>query len=184
MHDVVFRRQHRRTHLVVGAAVALALTGTLTACGSVSKKPAQPAAAASTTPPTSTGDIAAAIHLADLQNEKRPDTVFSAGATPTFTLVDGKAKITPLHGSNATQWAPGNYRLVVRCIGTGTLTVELQIGEYLTWTTLPACSATSSPGVMGLTLPRRGAGMSVTITPSPDTRAAVAYQVRLLPPAE
>ena len=183
MLDVVFRRHHRRTNLVVAAGLARVVAGTLTACGSESKKPTQPAAAVST-PPTSTGDIAAAIHLADLQNAERPDTVFSAGATPTFTLVDGKAKITPLHGANAKQWAPGNYRLVVRCIGTGTLTVELQIGEYLTWTTLPACSATSSPGVMGLTLPRRGTGMSVTITPSVDTRAAVAYQVRLLQPTD
>lgn len=161
----------------MGAALTMALA--LAGCGSV-KGAAEPAAAVST-PPTDTGDIAAAIHLADLQNAKRSDTVFSAGATPTFTLVDGKAKITPLHGSNATQWAPGRYVLVVRCIGTGTLTAELQIGEYLTWTTLPGCSATSSPGVMGLTLPRRGTGMSVTISPSPDTRAAVAYQVRRLP---
>ena len=180
MHDVVFRRHHRRTNLVVGATLAVALAGTLASCGSTSKNPAAPVTAVST-PPTSTGDIAAAIHLADLQNATRTDTVYSVGAQPSFELVDGKAKVTPLHSSNVKQWEPGDYRLVVRCIGTGTLTVELQIGEYLTWTTLPGCSDTSSAGVLGLTLPRHGTGMSVTVSPSADTRAAVAYQVRLLP---
>lgn len=164
------------------AALALAVAGTLTGCAGSTTKATQPRAVV-TTPPTTTGDIAAAIHLADLQNAQRADTVYSVGATPTFTLVDGKAKITPLHGSNAKQWAAGDYRLVVRCVGTGTLTVELQIGEYLTWTTLSGCSASASPGVIGLTLPHRGTGMSVTITPSLDTRAAVAYQVRMTPPS-
>ena len=180
MHDVVFRRHHRRTNLVVGATLAVALAGTLASCGSTSKSPAAPVTAASS-PPTSTGDIAAAIHLADLQNATRPDTVYSVGAQPSFELVDGKAKVTPLHSSNVKQWEPGDYRLVVRCIGTGSLTAELQIGEYLTWLELPGCSSTSSPGVVALTVPRRGTGMSVTITPTPGTRAAVAYQVRLLP---
>lgn len=165
----------------MGAALALTFAG-LAGCASTPAKPTQPLAVV-TTPPTNTGDIAAAIHLADLQNARRKETVYTVGAQPTFTLVDGKAKITPLHGANAKQWGPGDYRLVVHCIGTGTLTVELQIGEYLTWTTLPACSASPSPGIMGLTLPRRGTGMSVTITPSLDTRAAVAYQVRMTPPS-
>ena len=174
MHDVGTRRPRRRTTFVLGTALTLTLAG----CGTTTA--AAPTATAST-PPTTTGDIAAAIHLADLQNVHRPDTVFSAGATPTFTLVDGKAKVTPLHGANTAVWEPGDYRLVVRCIGTGSLTAELEIGQYLTWLELPGCSSTSSPGVVALTVPRRGTGMSVTITPNPGTRAAVAYQVRLLP---
>ncbi len=174
MHDVGTRRPRRWTTLVGGAALALTLAG----CGTAST--AAPAATVST-PPTTTGDIAAAIHLADLQNVHRPDTVFSAGATPTFTLVDDTAKMTPLHGTNTASWGPGDYLLVVRCIGTGSLTAELQVGEYLTWLDLPGCSSTSSPGIVALTVPRRGTGMSVTITPNPGTRAAVAYQVRRQP---
>ncbi|MBX6356303.1 MAG: hypothetical protein IRZ05_10685 [Micromonosporaceae bacterium] len=165
-------------------AVAVCCAVGLTACD-VRRSPAR--ATSSTLPPSPTQSpndalppqLSEYVAAAERANTQQPETVIRAGARPSLVQADGRRQAMVVRDEGDIDLSPGNYQLVVYCVGAGTLYAHLAIGDESTIKELPPCAVdTVVPATVNVSTTRRAQRVSVILIPVGEVTAGVSYQVR------
>lgn len=115
---------------------------------------------------------------ADRANVRTDNTLVLITARPTVTVRNSELIPMLIRDEGKDRWKAGNYRLLVYCVGTGTVVARLGLGAYSAAAELPPCTPTITTGTVELTLPDPETNSAVLITPAGDGQAAIAYQIQ------
>lgn len=173
---------------VTSAWIATALaTLLLTGCSeeqAVDESPSPSSASGSATP-TQTDDRTSRLarYLADAESHYAPptgDNVSAAAPRPSIREVEGQEQTMIIRDVMEVSAAPGNYSLTVNCTGDGVVVASLIIGSYGTTEVLPDCTPATSTSQISLAVRESSDPTTVTIAPTGDTAAAIAYHLQKL----
>ncbi|MEO3745947.1 hypothetical protein [Plantactinospora sp. B5E13] len=165
---------------MIGVVLVIALLGVTGCTGDGEGPDAEPSgpttiAGAST---TISDQMPHYLREADRANARTEHTVVSTAARPTVTLQDSELMTMVIRDEGQDRWEAGNYRLVVYCVGAGTIYAHFSLGERSEVTELPTCTPTVTTGIVELTLPDPATNSSVLIIPAGNAQAAIAYQIQ------
>lgn len=133
---------------------------------------------ASSAPATMVAQMAQYLRDADRANVRTDNTLVLATARPTVTVQNSELIPMLIRDEGKDRWKAGNYRLVVYCVGTGTVVARLGLGAQSAVSELPTCTPTVTTGIVELTLPDPATNSSVLIIPAGNAQAAIAYQIQ------
>lgn len=119
------------------------------------------------------------IELANEANVEDQTTLVHAAARPTVLYQESSQQTMVIRDEDESSWGPGNYRLVVYCVGEGVLYAHLGIGGRSKVEELPPCSDDITTGVVDLHIPEEVSGLTVIIIPVGPVEAAISYQLQL-----
>lgn len=153
-----------------------------TACsGEANRNPPVPTASKSTVATSSSQidvDMPQFLEKVDQANVEVPGTLVRSGARPTVNHQESGKQAMVIRDEDRSDWAAGNYRLVVYCVGSGTLYAHLKIGESSEISELSPCAPDVTTGTVDVRVNGDSVGATVTIIPAGDVKAAVAYQIQ------
>lgn len=104
--------------------------------------------------------------------------VVSVPARPTVVQRQRGIQTMIIRDEDAGAWAPGRYRLVVRCAGEGVLVAHFSLGERSVIRQLNDCAAASSTDALEVKLDRAARNSVVVVVPAGESMAAVSYQIQ------
>jgi hypothetical protein len=105
------------------------------------------------------------------------DAVVSVPARPTVVQRTTGLQTMIIRDEDAGAWAPGTYRLVVRCAGEGVLVAHFSLGMRSVIRQLNDCAATTSTDSLELTLDQAAQKSVVVVVPAGESMGAVGYQI-------
>ncbi|MEV5691409.1 hypothetical protein [Micromonospora globbae] len=158
--------------------VPLVMTACTPAPDSPSDDAAPSASVSAPASPSLSPEIPRHLLAADRANTKVANTVVAISARPTATIQDSRLMAMVIRDEGRDEWEAGNYRLVVYCVGEGTVFAHFRIGGESGITELPPCSPTVTTGTVDLHLAADAKNSSVLIIPAGNAQAAVAYQIQ------
>lgn len=163
----------------VHAAAALSLAALAAAGCTGGGTPAAPAPSVTAATPGVSPEMPRFLTAADDANAEGPTTVIRAGARPTVVEENSRVQTMVIRDESSSSFAKGDYRLVVRCAGAGTLYAHFAIGKASTIEELKTCGTpTATTSAVSLSVPTDADRLSVIIMPIGNAQAAVAYQVQ------
>lgn len=113
--------------------------------------------------------------------ENSPEAIIVVRAQPSYTIDNGKKTIMPIHDESDAQHIAGRYMLSVGCTGSGTLSIHFSIGDTAKDDSMNCTDGITYSNIyLDLTQPKKP--LNVQITPSDDSRSAIAYKV--VPPSK
>ena len=194
MRENMSVRRHRSgSHRVLLAALATTLV--VTACSPPSGQLADPPSSPN---PSGTGSSAASSPSSSIPGQPSPgmslvsaDLVEKVNAASSVregylvrtsgrpTLIadtDGERQTMTIADTDESAWAAGNYTLRAYCAGTGTVEVSFSLGHTQRGSSL-RCSPDLAIASLRVSTDAESTPSAVTITPSQDSRAAVAYRI-------
>lgn len=118
------------------------------------------------------------LRQADAANAKGDNTIVSITARPTVALQDSRLMTMVIRDEGQDQWEAGNYRLVVYCVGNGTIFAHFRLGEVSKIAELPPCSPSITTGGVDINLTANARNSAVLIIPAGEAQAAIAYQIQ------
>ena len=156
-------------------AVGLAVTLVASACTG-----ADAGAPRSSTTTTGSADFVARMDalMASVNRVQDTDAVVSVPARPTVVQGATGVQAMIIRDEDAGTWAPGTYRLVVRCAGEGVLVAHFSLGQRSVIRQLSECQATTSTDSLELTLDQAAQKSIVVVVPAGESMGAVGYQIR------
>lgn len=170
--------RRRRIALWGPVVAALVLTN---ACSAEGNQPVPPATAQPPKGPATDGvpdQMPAYLAAADRANEEGPTTAIRAAARPTVVQHGATVQTMVIRDEDGSSWPKGNYRLVVYCVGSGTLYAHFSIGDVAKIEEIPPCGTTVTTGAVDVASKSGATKMSVVIVPAGDAKAAVSYQIQ------
>src|SRR5215207_10554015 len=156
---------------VLGCALVVVVAGVTGCTDQKGNKPAAPA-----TEPVVTEEMPKYIEAANKANGESESTVIASAARPTVTEQNRKAMAMVIRDEGNDTWKAANYRLVVYCVGSGTVYAHFTLGAVAKITEVPPCAPTVTTGAVDIKLPSDAANSAVIIIPAGTAQAAVAYQ--------
>jgi hypothetical protein len=106
------------------------------------------------------------------------DAVVSVPARPTVIQRATGLQTMIIRDEDEGAWAPGTYRLVVRCAGEGVLVAHFSLGDRSVIRQLNPCAATTTTDALELTLDRAAPKSVVVLVPAGESMGAVGYQIQ------
>lgn len=116
--------------------------------------------------------------IASVNGVQDSNAVVSVPARPTVVQRASGTQTMIIRDEDAGAWAPGTYRLVVRCAGEGVLVAHFSLGERSVIRQLNACSATTSTDSLELKLDQAAQKSVVVVVPAGESMGAVGYQIQ------
>jgi hypothetical protein len=116
--------------------------------------------------------------MASVNRVQDSDAVVSVAARPTVVQRGTGVQTMIIRDEDAGEWAPGTYRLVVRCAGEGVLVAHFSLGEQSVIRQLNACAPTTSTDSLELKLGQAAQKSVVVVVPAGESMGAVGYQIR------
>ncbi|GAB3618831.1 hypothetical protein GCM10027417_00910 [Glutamicibacter endophyticus] len=126
---------------------------------------------------TGTIKLDAEVDKLDYLLDDGAEHLVASVAHPTATGSTAEPRTTLLINEDDSTWSPGNYELVVRCVGSGQVYSVLTIGSQTVAGEIASCSEPGGEQQLSLTLEQSAENSRVTIIPVGDTRAAVGYVI-------
>jgi hypothetical protein len=115
--------------------------------------------------------------MASVNRMQDSDAVVSVPARPTVVQRTTGLQTMIIRDEDAGAWAPGTYRLVVRCAGEGVLVAHFSLGKRSVIRQLNDCEATTSTDSLELTLDQAAQKSVVVVVPAGESMGAVGYQI-------
>ena len=106
------------------------------------------------------------------------DAVVSVPARPTVVQRATGVQTMIIRDEDEGSWAPGTYRLVVRCAGEGVLLAHFSLGERSVIRQLNPCAATTTTDSLELALDQAAPKSVVVLAAAGESMAAVGYQIQ------
>jgi hypothetical protein len=116
--------------------------------------------------------------MASVNSVQDPDAVVSVPARPTVVQRATGVQTMIIRDEDAGTWAPGKYRLVVRCAGEGVLVAHFSLGERSAIRQLKTCARTTSTDSLELALDDAAHRSVVVIVPAGESMGAVGYAIQ------
>ena len=116
--------------------------------------------------------------MAAVNKVQDSSAVVSVPARPTVVQHQRGVQTMIIRDEDAGAWAPGRYRLVVRCAGEGVLVAHFSLGERSVIRQLMDCAAATRTDALEIELDRVARNSVVVVVPAGESMAAVGYQIQ------
>lgn len=116
--------------------------------------------------------------MASVNEVQDSNAVVTVPARPTVVQRGTGVQTMMIRDEDAGAWAPGTYRLVVRCAGEGVLVAHFSLGDRSMIRQLNACAATTSTDSLELKLHQAAQKSVVVVVPAGESMGAVGYQIQ------
>jgi hypothetical protein len=160
--------------LALGLVMTLVVAGCTDPDAGASRSSPSP-----TTRASSSAQFAARMDalMATVDKVQDSSAVVSVPARPTVVQRQRGVQTMIIRDEDAGAWAPGRYRLVVRCAGEGVLVAHFSLGERSVVRQLNGCEAATSTDALEVELDRVARNSVVVLVPAGESMAAVGYQI-------